>query len=421
MGVWGIMSETAFRKKFEILKSLALAKGEFEPLAKGVLAEVAGLLQLEALSLRINFLGEKEIVIESGQRPALAALAELDKEVLAGLRKNYGVEGFHLSLKRDNAKAVFGVSVAGSFGPLGLLEGLDTQERNFGGDEEFLSALGIQFALAFERTLLQKQKEAALAVSGARPAAPLEPGAFLFWARNFLKKETFNLFGVLFEDEKQFREYFLSAGASAAEEQTHSELDPHSAFGKLWGKEDIQLLTRFSAVEARFKAAGSKSALIIPIKTGGKFGGLFYVGSPVAIEEGQKGSVVEKLAPVLLAAENVLSYLEIRRAVMALSLSQSEEIKKERLAAIIETAIAVSHEVNNPLTAVLGNAQLLRLRTRDLPPDVEEKLKIIEEAAGRIQEVTAALMRITEPSTLEYTPGIKMLDIFGSGQKEPKE
>jgi hypothetical protein len=415
------MSETGFRKKFEILKTLALSKGEFEPLAKGVLSDVAALLELEALSLRINFLGEKEIVIESGQRQALSVLAGLDKEVLAGLRKNYGVEGFHLSLKREGARAVFGVPVAGGFGPLGLLQGLDAQERNFAGDEEFVTALGIQFGLAFERMLSQKQKEAALAASGARPVAPLEPGAFLFWGRNFLKKENFNLLGLLFEDEKTFREFFLSTGAPAAEEQAHSELDPHSAFGKLWGKDEIQMLSRLGAGEVRFKAAGSKSALIIPIKTGGKFGGHFYIGSSVAFEEGQKAAILEKLAPVLLAAENVLSYLEIRRAVSALSLSQSEEIKKERLAAIIETAIAVSHEVNNPLTAVIGNAQLVRLRTKDLPPDVEEKLKIIEEAAGRIQEVTAALMRITEPATLEYTPGVKMLDIFGSGQKVPKE
>jgi len=413
------MSEILFRKKFEILKSLALAKGEFEPLARGILAEAVSFLELEALSLRINFLVEKEIVIESGRREALAVLSELDKEVLAGLRKNFGVEGFHLSLKRKFARAVFGVPVAGSFGPLGLLEGLDAQERNFGGDEGFLTALGVQLGLAFERTLSQKQKEAVLAVSGARPVAPLEPGPFLFWAREFLKKEGFNLFGLLFEDEKLFREYFLTAGAASAEEQTHSELEPHSAFGKLWGKDEILLLSRFGVGEARFKAGGAKSALILPIKTGGHFGGLFYVGTPVTIEEEQKSSLVEKLGPGLLAAENVLSYLAIRRAVLALSLSQSEELKKERLAAIVETAIAVSHEVNNPLTAVLGNAQLLRLRTKDLPPDVEEKLKIIEEAAGRIQEVTAALMRITEPATLEYTPGIKMLDIFGSGKKEP--
>ncbi len=415
------MSDSLFRKKFELLKTLALAKGEFEPLAKGVLGEGVSLLGLEVLSLRINFLGEKEIVIEAGRREALTTLALLDKEVLLGLRKNYGVESFHLLLKRNNVCAVFGLPVAGSFGPLGLLAGLDVQERNFGGDEEFLTALGIQFGLAFERTLSQKQKETALAVSGQRPVAPLAPGPFLFWARDFLKKEDLNLFGLLFEDEKLFREFFLSAGAASAEEQTLAELDPHSAFGKLWGKEETLLISRFGVGEARFKAAASKSALIFPIKTGGRFGGLFYVGSPATMEEGEKDLVREKLGPILLAAENVLSYLEIRRAVQALSVSQAEELKKERLAAIIETAIAVSHEVNNPLTAVLGNAQLLRLRTRDLPPDVEEKLKIIEEAAGRIQEVTAALMRITEPTSLEYTPGLKMLDIFGSGKKESNE
>lgn len=421
MGTWGYMPETEYRKKFDILKTLALAKGEFEPIAKGVLGEVASLFELEALSLHIHFLGEKEITIEAGKRDALTVLAELDTEVLAGLRKNYGVESFHLSIKRNGARAVFGIPVGGSFGSLGLLEGLDSQERNFAGDQEFLTALGIQFGLAFERTLSQKQKEAALSVAGARPVAPLEPGPFLFWARDFLRKENFNLLGLVFGEEKGFREVFLTAVAPAAEEQTHPELDPHSAFGKLWGKEESLLLSRFGVGEARFKAAACKSALIFPVKTGGRFGGLFYAGNPSTIEENQKDAVAEKLAPVLLAAENVVSYLEIRRAIQALALSQTEEIKKERLAAIIETAIAVSHEVNNPLTAVIGNAQLVRLRTKDLPPDVEEKLKIIEEAAGRIQEVTAALMRITEPSTLEYTPGIKMLDIFGTGKKEAKE
>lgn len=413
------MSEGIFQKKFEILKSLALGRGEFEPLSKRVLAEACSLLELEALVLRVAFLGEKEIVLEAGRREGLAALSELGNEILASLRKNFGVQGFHLNLNREKYKAVFAVPVTGYSGLLGYLEGLDGQERNFAGDEEFLSALGVQLGLAFERSLTQKQKEALLAVSAQRPVAPLEPVSFLFWARIFVKSENFNLFGLLFEEEKKFREYHLTGGGASAEEAVLTELDPHSIFGKLWGKDEIGLLSRFGVGEARFKAAGAKSALIFPVKAGGRFLGQFYLGTSVNVEEEVKGAVVEKLAPVLLAAENVFSYLEIRRAVAALSLSQTEEIKKERLAAIIETAIAVSHEVNNPLTAVLGNAQLLRLRTKDLPPEVEEKLKIIEEAAMRIQEVTTALLRITEPTSREYTPGIKMLDIFGSPKKEP--
>jgi hypothetical protein len=390
-------------------------------------------LGLEALLLGIAFLGEKAIVLEAGKREGLAALTELENEILGSLRKNFGVRGFHLNLNREKYKAVFAIPIIGYTGLLGYLEGLDPQERNFAGDEEFLSALGVQIGLAFERSLTQEQKEAVAAVSAQRPVAPLEPGPFLFWARSFLKSENFNLFGLLFEEvgarhgsaslttsaSPLLREYYLTSSGATAEETVLSELDPHSIFGKLWGKDDVGLLSRFGVGEARFKAAGAKSALIFPMKAGGRFLGQFYLGTSALVDEDKKGAVIEKLTPVLLAVENVFSYLEIRRAVAALSLSQTEQIKKERLAAIIETAIAVSHEVNNPLTAVLGNAQLLRLRTKDLPPEAEEKLKIIEEAAIRIQEVTAALLRVTEPVSKEYTPGIKMLDIFGQPKKEP--
>ncbi len=413
------MSEGPFEKKFELLKTLALQKGDFEPATKSVLAELASFLGLEALFLGIAFLGEKSIVLEAGKREGLTALTELENEILGSLRKNFGVRGFHLNLNREKYKAVFAVPIIGYTGLLGYLEGLDPQARNFAGDEEFLSALGVQIGLAFERSLTQKQKEAAAAVAAQRPVAPLEPGPFLFWARNFLKNENFNLFGLLFEEEKKFRDYYLTGGGASAEEAMVSELDPHSIFGKLWGKDEIGLISRFGVGEARFKAAGAKTALIFPMKAGGRFLGQFYLGSSIVIEEGKKTNVIEKLTPVLLAAGNVFSYLEIRRAVAALSLSQTEQIKKERLAAIIETAIAVSHEVNNPLTAVLGNAQLLRLRTKDLPPEAEEKLKIIEEAAMRIQEVTAALLRVTEPTSKEYTPGVTMLDIFAPPKKEP--
>jgi len=413
------MPESRFQKKFEILKSLTLHKGEFEPLAKAVLGESGSLLGVEALVLRINFLGEKELVVEVGKRESLVVLKGLEKEILSTLRTNFGVGAFHLSLKQEKAKAVFAVPIVGAAGSLGFLEGLDLEERSFAGDEEFLTLLGIQFGLAFERSLSQRQKEAIRAVAAQKPVAPLQPAPFLFWVRNFLKKENFNLFGLLFEQEKSFNEFFLSSMSASAEEATFPELDPHSVFGKIWGKEEVLLISRFGVGEARFKAAASKSALIFPIKSNGRFLGLFYVGNMELIEEVARAAIIEKLTPVLLAAENVLSYFELRKAVLALSLSQTEELKKERLAAIVETAIAINHEVNNPLTAVLGNAQLLRLRTKDLPVEVEEKLKIIEEAAGRIQEVTAALMRITEPASKEYTPGIKMLDIFGSPKKEP--
>jgi len=91
----------------------------------------------------------------------------------------------------------------------------------------------------------------------------------------------------------------------------------------------------------------------------------------------------------------------------------AERMKKERLNAIIETAVTVNHEINNPLTAVLGNVQLLLMRSGNLDDETIRKLKVVEESAIRIKEVTQKLMNISNDAVTEYTPGSKMIDLSG--------
>jgi signal transduction histidine kinase len=47
---------------------------------------------------------------------------------------------------------------------------------------------------------------------------------------------------------------------------------------------------------------------------------------------------------------------------------------------------SLRHALNNPLTAVLGYLQLLRMR-KDLPADVLEKIETIDENAQRLSEL----------------------------------
>jgi len=70
------------------------------------------------------------------------------------------------------------------------------------------------------------------------------------------------------------------------------------------------------------------------------------------------------------------------------------------------------------LTAILGNAQLLLTRKEHLDQETIEKLKIIEENALKIKEVTQNLLRIIEPVITEYAGGVKMLDIERSKKRE---
>jgi hypothetical protein len=95
-------------------------------------------------------------------------------------------------------------------------------------------------------------------------------------------------------------------------------------------------------------------------------------------------------------------------------------VKSERAAAITETAVTINHEINNPLTAILGNTQLLLMSREKLPADIVAKLETIERSAVKIRETTAKLMSIIEPVTSPYASGLSMIDIEKSKKKKPQ-
>ncbi len=93
-------------------------------------------------------------------------------------------------------------------------------------------------------------------------------------------------------------------------------------------------------------------------------------------------------------------------------------VKSERVAAINETAVTVNHEINNPLTAILGNTQLLLMAKDKLPEDAIAKLQTIEKSAIQIREATSKLMSIVEPVKTSYASGLDMIDIEKSKKKK---
>jgi PAS domain S-box-containing protein len=88
--------------------------------------------------------------------------------------------------------------------------------------------------------------------------------------------------------------------------------------------------------------------------------------------------------------------------------------ESERLAVIIETAVAVNHAINNPLVPILGNAQFLLQMENLQDEEVKRRLQIIVSNALRIRDITQKLARISHPVTKEYLRGTRMLDIEAS-------
>jgi len=116
----------------------------------------------------------------------------------------------------------------------------------------------------------------------------------------------------------------------------------------------------------------------------------------------QDGMVIGAIQVCEDVTERVRLEAELREA----------EIVAERLEAVRETAITVNHEVNNPLTTILGAAQVLLMSQENLSDRVRDRLQMIEREVKRIAKVTQRLKELDELKTDDYiTDGPKMLDL----------
>jgi len=131
-------------------------------------------------------------------------------------------------------------------------------------------------------------------------------------------------------------------------------------------------------------------------------------------DDGRKIPVSFSFSTVQDKSEELIGYLGIAKDLSEIKRLEKELIEKERLAALMETTAAINHEINNPLTPILGNVQLILAEGERLAPDIRAKLEIIEKNAWRVHEIIKKLERITRPIATTYCGDIKMLDIKNS-------
>ena len=133
------------------------------------------------------------------------------------------------------------------------------------------------------------------------------------------------------------------------------------------------------------------------------------MGAVIGIQESSSKLIAEDLFIEALSAAISLNALA-----MEIGKSQAasiDQINKERLGAVQQTAVTMNHEINNPLTAILGNVQLVLMKRQDLDEDLVAKLKTIEISALKIRDVTQKLLRLTSVRSVDYTEGTSMLDL----------
>ena len=140
------------------------------------------------------------------------------------------------------------------------------------------------------------------------------------------------------------------------------------------------------------------------------------MGAVIGIQEGDKRLVSEDIFLEAISAALSL-YLVADKANQVKAVTK-EVIAKERLGAVQQTAVTVNHEINNPLTAILGNVQLLLMKRKDLDPELVAKLRTVEEAALKIKDVTQRLLKVTSARSIDYAEGTSMLDISDDNESK---
>jgi signal transduction histidine kinase len=115
-----------------------------------------------------------------------------------------------------------------------------------------------------------------------------------------------------------------------------------------------------------------------------------------------------------IAVENAQLHQNVKDQLEALKTSQDKLVKSEKMAAIGKLVAGVAHELNNPLTAIIGIAQLLQSGTLD--SGVKQDLAKLVAEAHRAGKIVRSLLDFSRQQRPERHP-VYIDDVLNSTLK----
>jgi PAS domain S-box-containing protein len=112
---------------------------------------------------------------------------------------------------------------------------------------------------------------------------------------------------------------------------------------------------------------------------------------PILLGQGRGGQFSINMSPMRDEPGNVNSLVVVMTDITDAAMLQAKLMHTEKMAAVGQLVSGVAHEVNNPLTAILGFSDLL-LEQPDVPEGAKKDLRIIMQEAQRTKQIVQNLL-----------------------------
>jgi DNA-binding response OmpR family regulator len=103
---------------------------------------------------------------------------------------------------------------------------------------------------------------------------------------------------------------------------------------------------------------------------------------------------------------------ELKEKLQQLETLQDSIVEAERLAAVHQVVVTLSHRINNSLAGILGALEVLWQNRQGISGEVEETLRRIGQEAGKIRTIMNNLKELKSLRVIPYLNDITMIDLI---------